>query len=58
MTTSWTHLTNNTASTASANYVVTRPTTISIAPIAPAVKTPLAWLREQVEEICQLARDP
>lgn len=38
-------------------FYVTEPSTIAVTPAKPKPKTPLEWLREQVDEVCQLARN-
>jgi hypothetical protein len=47
----WTTASSNTTS-----VVIDQPVTISVTPAKPAPKSPLDWLRDQVDEVCALAR--
>jgi hypothetical protein len=50
-----------TAASGTANsFIINYPqsATISVAPTQPRPKGPLEWLRDQVDEVCRLAREP
>lgn len=51
---------NTTASSTANSFIISYPqsATIAVAPTAPQPKGPLEWLREQVDEVCALARVP
>jgi len=57
MNSAWNYTT--TSSTAN-SFIISYPqsATISVAPAAPKPQGPLEWLREQVDEVCALARVP